>query len=342
MSLRASTGKHVHLGYLLAAALLATGAVSSASGEPPAETIEVDGGRIRLTMADADLAAARDRLRRWTARSAEAVVQYYGRFPVDEAQVVVESGSDSGVGHGVTFRENGIINVTVGSATTDEELRDDWVLVHEMIHLALPNLRRRHIWLSEGISTYVESVARVQAGHRPAEDVWLEFVRAMPQGLPRAGDQGLDHTHTWGRTYWGGALFCLQADIAIRERTGGRRGLQDALAAVAEASRGDLSLWSIDAVLRVADAATGVDALMELYAEAKDKPVAPDLDALWASLGVVRQGSTVRLDDDAPQAAIRRAIMAPAVYTTLHTSDRPETSRAHSPSRVRPSRRRFP
>ena len=151
----------------------------------------------------------------------------------------------------------------------------------------------------------------MQAGHRPAAEVWLELMRGMPNGLPRAGDQGLDHTHTWGRTYWGGALFCLQADIAIRERTQGRKGLQDAFAAVAEANRADLSLWSIDAVLRVADAATGVNVLTELYAEVKDKPVAPDLDALWASLGVVREGSTVRLDDDAPRAAIRRDIMTP-------------------------------
>ncbi len=286
--------------------------MSSAKEQAPAGTIEVIGGRIHLTIADADLAPARDRLRAWTVRSADVVARYYGRFPMQDVQVVLESQPGSGVGHGVAFREGGgIINVTVGSAITEEELRDDWVLVHEMIHLALPNIRRQHIWLSEGISTYVESVARVQAGDLPATEVWSQLMRAMPQGLPSADDQGLDHTHTWGRTYWGGALFCLQADIDIRERTHGRKGLQDALAAVAAASRGDFSLWPIDAVLRVGDAAIGVDALAELYAETKDKPVAPDLDALWSSLGVVRDGSTVRLDDEAPRAAIRRAIMAP-------------------------------
>jgi len=34
--------------------------------------------------------------------------------------------------------------------------------------------------------------------------------------LPAAGDRGLDFTPSWGRTYWGGALFCLLADIEIR------------------------------------------------------------------------------------------------------------------------------
>lgn len=303
-------------GCLLATALLATAIVPSASGEVPAETIEVGGGWIRLMIADTELAPARERLRRWAARSAGVVARYYGRFPMDDTQVVVESRPGSGIGHGVAFREGGIINVTVGSEITEQALRDDWVLVHEMIHLALPDLRRQHIWLSEGISTYVESVARVQAGDRPEAEVWFELMRGMPNGLPRDGDHGLDHTHTWGRTYWGGALFCLQADIDIRERTHGRKGLQDALAAVAAASRGDYSLWSIDAVLRVADAATGVNALTELYAQTKDKPLAPDLSVLWASLGIVRDGSTARLDDDAPRAAIRRAIMTPQSAAT--------------------------
>ena len=79
----------------------------------------------------------------------------------------------SGIGHGITCREPvGIINVSVGTGVTDSELRRDWVLVHEMIHLALPNLERRHVWLAEGTATYVESVARVQAGDLAAADVW--------------------------------------------------------------------------------------------------------------------------------------------------------------------------
>jgi hypothetical protein len=64
-------------------------------------------------------------------------------------------------------------------------------------------------------------------------------------------------------------------------------------------------------VLRVGDEAIGVPALADLYVEMKDRPVSPDLNALWSSLGVVREGASVRLDDEAPRAAIRRLIMAP-------------------------------
>jgi hypothetical protein len=41
----------------------------------------------------------------------------------------------------------------------------------------------------------------------------------------------------------------------------------------------------------------------------KDTAVAPDLMTLWRQLGVVSDGATVRLDDHAPLAAVRRAIM---------------------------------
>jgi len=41
----------------------------------------------------------------------------------------------------------------------------------------------------------------------------------------------------------------------------------------------------------------------------KDTAVAPDLQRLWQQLGVVAAGATVRLDDHAPLAGVRRAIM---------------------------------
>jgi hypothetical protein len=43
----------------------------------------------------------------------------------------------------------------------------------------------------------------------------------------------------------------------------------------------------------------------------KDAPVAPDLDALWRGLGVELRQGTLQLDEQAPRAAMRRAISAP-------------------------------
>jgi hypothetical protein len=37
--------------------------------------------------------------------------------------------------------------------------------------------------------------------------------------------------------------------------------------------------------------------------------MAPDLQGLWRQLGIVMDGGTLRLNDTAPLAAVRRAIM---------------------------------
>ena len=246
----------------------------------------------------------------WVRRSADIVSRYYDRFPTATATVHVADRDGDGVRGGTTWANpNALIRVQVGGEVTDAQLLTDWVLVHEMTHLALPDMGEDHAWLSEGLATYVEGIARVQAGNRSETDVWAEELRSMPRGMPQSGDAGLDHTHSWGRTYWGGAMFCLLADVDIRKRTQLRFGLQHALRAVLRASGGLSADWPIERVLRTGDAAVGTTTLEELYAQMKDKPVAPDLVALWRALDVTSDGVSVRLDDAAPLANVRHAIM---------------------------------
>jgi hypothetical protein len=140
--------------------------------------------------------------------------------------------------------------------------------------------------------------------------VWRDLVHGLPHGLPQPGDRGLDHTPTWGRTYWGGALFCLLADIEIRRQTANRYGLQDALRGVVEAGGNIGVLWSIEHALEVADRAVGVDALSRLYADMRATPVHVDLTDLWRQLGVSVHDDDVVFDEDAPLAAVRKAITA--------------------------------
>ena len=106
-------------------------------------------------------------------------------------------------------------------------------------------------------------------------------------------------------------MFCFLADVEIHRRTGNRFGLQDAMRAVTRASGGLSADWPISRVFDIGDEATGTHVLEEMYAQMKDKPVTPDLQDLWAKLGVVSDGGSVKLKDDAPLAAVRLAIMKP-------------------------------
>ena len=38
---------------------------------------------------------------------------------------------------------------------SENDLRRDWVMVHEMVHLALPDMPERYAWLSEGLAVYI-------------------------------------------------------------------------------------------------------------------------------------------------------------------------------------------
>jgi hypothetical protein len=293
---------------LLALALLA--ASTPAAAAPAVRTLEVDGVRLEVEYEAGAFAAGDAALLAWVRRAASIVAAYYGRFPVTAATIRLSAQDGAGVQGGRTFADpHARIRIRLGREVTAAQLVNDWVLVHEMVHLALPEVGPEHAWLSEGLATYVEGVARVQAGNRSEKDVWEEELRSMPRGLPQSGDAGLDHTHTWSRTYWGGAMFCLLADVDIRRRTHDRLGLQDALRAIVRASGGLAAHWPIARVLRVGDAAVGTRTLEDLYAQMRDAPLTPDLPALWRSLGVVPEGTAVRLTDDAPLAALRHAIM---------------------------------
>jgi hypothetical protein len=185
-------------------------------------------------------------------------------------------------------------------------------MTHEMVHLAFPRVPDEHHWIEEGIATYVEPFARLGIGHLSEETVWRELVEGLPHGLPQPGDKGLDHTPTWGRTYWGGALFCLLAEIEIRQRTANQWGLQDALRAIMAAGGTMHVAWPITRAFEIGDQATGVPVLMELYNQMKASPVETNLTDLWRRLGVEIRDGAVAFRDDAPLAAVRHAIVATA------------------------------
>ena len=249
----------------------------------------------------------------WIATAARAVTTYYAKFPVPHVAIAVHIRDGEGVNGGRAFGwEHAHISISVGRLTTAAGFADDWTITHEMVHLAFPSVSENHHWIEEGLATYVEPIARARAGDLLPEKVWGDMFDAMAQGLPKSGDRGLDFTHTWGRTYWGGALYCLLADIEIRKRTGNRLGLENATRGILKAGGSIEVEWPLARALQVADQAVGVPVLEELYDRMKATPVTPDLHQIWKELGVGRQAGKVVLDDSAPLAPIRRAITAPA------------------------------
>ena len=202
----------------------------------PTTPMHVGGATLNVGFAPGTFALPRSALMAWLETSAKAASIYYGKFPVGAVRILIVPVPGDDVQGGASWGYRGVaIRLLVGSDATAAELRDDWKAVHEMTHLALPDVHPPHLWLAEGLATYVEPIARVEAGDLTAEQIWGDMLRDMKKGLPAPGDQGLDGTDSWGRTYWGGAMFCLLADVEIRKRTNNAKGLEDALRAILRA-----------------------------------------------------------------------------------------------------------
>jgi hypothetical protein len=296
----------VSIGAVLAVAMFATGADPSPL---PRTRLKVGGGEIDVEFAEGRFDRPQQTLLEHIERAACAVSTYYGRFPAREYRLlIVPIPGRGGVLTGTTWGFGGAHSrILVGEQTTAAQLKDDWVITHEMVHIAFPTMPDKNHWIEEGIATYVEPLARSWVGDYPLSKVWGDLVSGLPKGIPDAGDEGLDHTHTWGRTYWGGATFCTLADVEIRRRTGNKRGLIDALRAILEASGGISAEWSPERAFEAGDNAVGAPVLEQLYTQMKSNPTRPDLAGLWMQLGVAAKGD-LTFDDSAPEAAERRAI----------------------------------
>jgi hypothetical protein len=266
--------------------------------------------KITVVIRDVVLLSKQEMLLDWVVQSAQIVENYYGRFPVSTVNIKLEVSGGKAVRFGQAFGgEFPSVRIVIGENINPAILQKDWIMVHELVHLAMAHIPRKHRWWLEGLSTYVESVARAKQGFLSESFVWNGFINRMPQGLPKAGDKGLDNTPTWGRTYWGGAVFCLLADIEIRKKTNNKLSLQNALRGVLDDGYSMQADTDPMTIFKSADSAIGIEVLVPLYQTMRADPYPIDLDSIWKELGVSLDNNEVVYNDEAPLAHIRAQLL---------------------------------
>jgi hypothetical protein len=269
----------------------------------------VRGATIDVAIVPTRFEASDDAMAAWVSRSATTVASLFGCFPVRRVLVLIVPAPGREVHHGETMGDGGAsIVVELGEHADQAALDGDWILPHEMTHLVVPSVSQTHHWIEEGLAVYFEPIARARLGLLTPEQVWSTFARDMPIGLPQGRGDGLDGTSNWRRTYWGGALFCLLADLEIRHRTGNRRGLDDALRGVLSEGGSVAEVWPFDRLLDAADAAVGMPVLRPLHDEMGPIGWHVDLPRLFRDMGIRVDGDAVTLVDDTPLSSFRRSI----------------------------------
>ena len=269
--------------------------------------VKIGESEVEVALPSRELALSREQVLAWIRGCGESVADFFGKFPVAKVRLEISARRGGGIRGGRTWNGR-LIRIQLGTTTGEADLKNDWMLTHEMCHLAFPDLDTKFAWMYEGCATYVEPIARVRSGRMTPEELWKETLDGMPKGLPGPRDQGLDGTKSWGRTYWGGAYYWMKADLEIRERTKNKFSLKTALRGILESGGNGSTLWTVEDVIEKGDDATGTSVLRELYQEMGNAAYKPDLPTLWKKLGVELRGDEIVIDDQAPQASLRRAL----------------------------------
>jgi hypothetical protein len=240
----------------------------TAFGPVRRQLVPAAGARLELAIVGNEPLAVDDAaLAGWAADQARAVTELFGRFPVPAATLfVVPAAGEAGVLSGKVLSLAGAsVALVVGSGTTRDMLAADRVLLHELVHLGFPTFRGEGRWLVEGIATYYEGVLRARTDAATEEELFGRLRARTAASEPRTPTPLAARTDDDG-IYWGGALFCLAADVAIRAQSKRTRSLDDAVRAVLARGGDATAVWSLAEVLRVGDEATGTAVLSDMYA----------------------------------------------------------------------------
>jgi hypothetical protein len=293
-------------------AALAAGACASAGPEAP--------GGVELVVLRGERAATDAALRTHLEEAARAVSLACGEPLVARFRAVIRPvegrGGDPIVFGHTVMKDGPGIELFLRHDATDAELREDWVAVHELVHLAMPAVPREDAWFSEGWATYFTEVLKARAGLHGERDAWSELAAGFASGARARGGLALGEEsarmhrrHTYHRVYWAGAALAFLADEELRRTTGGKLCLDDALRELRRLERTDDRVVPATEQMERLDDWLGRPLFVPLAARALASNGFPHVDEALKRLGV-RAGPAgeVVLDEDAPGAAIRRAM----------------------------------
>ena len=290
--------------------------------------IDSHGGVFEVQLLAGAHRASEAALRGWVEKAAHAVGDFYGGVPTGRALVFlvpIAGESDPGVFGTTLHRATPSVVMFFGADANDEAFRDDWMATHELFHVGNPRLTSKVRWFNEGTATYYQDVLRARAGMASQEKIWSDlydgFTRfCAPLDRHSLADESehLRERHHFVNVYWAGACLFFRADVLIRERSNGKRSLDDLLRALLEKSMKEM-LDEDQLTAALDEAAGGKKISAMLQANQLES-----LEPLYKKLGIVPIAKNqVKLDDAAKGAALRRAILEERATSAPRSSEIP-------------------
>ena len=260
----------------------------------------------------APLLASRDEIVRCITAAADAALPLAGDARPERIFVVMRpaAGRSDGVLFGETMYGGGpTVLLLVGADTDGAALHGEWVIVHEMVHIAMPRVNRADAWFSEGLATYYQNALRARAGMLDEQDAWDELTAGIARGRAGAGRHTLEsdsrymgERHAYQRVYWSGAAIAMLWDVELRRAHG--RTLDDALRDAARTFPPGGQPIPAATLIAHMDAWAGDAIFSRIADEWLASREFPDVASALGSLGI----DGPFLNDSAPDAPLRRAI----------------------------------
>ena len=290
------------------------------------QQLELPGAVLRIALVDdprQTLNAAA--VGEWLAAAASDVARVSGAFPNPAPQIIVQPSpaawwrqARSAVPFGYVIRDGGeTVRFFVDPQRPVNDLLGDWTATHEFSHLLLPYVRSADKWVSEGFASYYQNVLLARRGVYTEQEAWRRLSRSFAQAAATPDPpplRDLGSRPFWEvrmLVYWSGAAIALLADVELRQRSEGRESLDTVLARLQDCCLPSGHVWRAERLFAKLDELSPFPVFEELYARHAIAPGMPDFQTAFTALGVVpRSGQGVpALDDAAPQAWVRRAIM---------------------------------
>jgi hypothetical protein len=165
--------------------------------------------------------------------------------------------------------------------------------------------------------TYLQNTLMARGGAISADEGWERMHVGFQRGALTAPQLSLARANErvgfgpYLRVYWGGAALLLEADLKLRNQSGGKQSLDKALAQLARCCAGEQRRWRADEIIARIDELTGSTVLSEIVRRQFGAEGFPDYEALFVQAGVVIAPPGVRYDASAPWVAEREAVMRP-------------------------------
>ena len=271
--------------------------LSGANAESRFEEMPVAGG-IMLIDWNGDYAQSeRDKLKTWLVSTGETVTLLHGNLPRQTIRIELTAypSSSSAVPFArILRREPQGIEFFVNPTRPLSEFIKDWTAYHELSHLFIPFPGDADIWFSEGLASYYQNVLQYRAGLLTEKQTWQK----LHEGFIRGGDATDDELTlaelsprmrergAFMRVYWSGALYFLEADVALRARSNGQVTLDSVLREFGECCLAQRRRWDGGRLAAEFDRIAASDIFRSLYASYADTTTIPDFEPVLAAAGV--------------------------------------------------------